>query len=375
MDYRSSEVKAGGFIFLSLLALIVMVFILGDVKEHFKPKKNVRIVFNFTGGLEVGAPVRYAGLQVGRVANIHLLHSGNKTTRDRVTVVTEISPSIDVKKNSIVSIKSSGFMGGPYIEIIPGTPDSPPLKEGESLYGEDSFQFAQIGDMMEEVVRQVRRFTQLADDLTSDSRNTLKAFQSSLDNVNSILLDNRDEIRGNLRNLLKISRQLSNILDKNGEQIRSTIQHIASVAEKSDKLFSEKEKRLAQIIDQTHQWTQDLKGLLKDNRQGLTRLIGTMETDAQKISTNLGSATASLEKTLHQSSAILVENRRNLYELLKNLNESSRNLKSITEDIKLNPWKLVRKTQEKSAESKQELTTITAPGGIRMKRLDKVSSK
>ncbi len=76
MEYRSSEVKAGFFIFVSTLVLIVMIFVLGDIKDYFKPRKVLRIVFNFTGGMEVGAPVRYAGLDIGSVRDIVLLGDG-----------------------------------------------------------------------------------------------------------------------------------------------------------------------------------------------------------------------------------------------------------------------------------------------------------
>ena len=74
MEYRSSEVKAGFFIFVSTLVLIVMIFVLGDIKDYFKPRKMLRIVFNFTGGMEVGAPVRYAGLDIGSVKDLSLIH-------------------------------------------------------------------------------------------------------------------------------------------------------------------------------------------------------------------------------------------------------------------------------------------------------------
>ena len=70
MEYRSSEVKAGFFIFVSMVVLIVMIFVLGDIKDYFKPRKMLRIVFNFTGGMEVGAPVRYAGLEFARLRTL-----------------------------------------------------------------------------------------------------------------------------------------------------------------------------------------------------------------------------------------------------------------------------------------------------------------
>ena len=67
----------------------------------------------------------------------------------------------------------------------------------------------------------------------------------------------------------------------------------------------------------------------------------------------------------------MIENRRNLLQLLQNMNETSRNLKSLTEDLKRNPWKLVRKSDEVAVPPAE----ATAPGQseLRMRRLDKVN--
>ncbi|GJL78691.1 MAG: hypothetical protein NPINA01_16800 [Nitrospinaceae bacterium] len=373
MEYRSSEYKVGLFIFLSLVTLVVFIFFLGDVKERFKPKKNIHVVFNFTGDLAVGAPVRYAGLLVGRVGEIDLLNSIKEKAMDRVTVMVEINPAIKVRRDSIASIKTAGLMGGPYIDIRPGSSASPVLKEGEQLLGQDAFQFTEMGDMVEEVVLQVRKFTQLAESLTTDSRETLQAFKASLDSVNGILVDNRGEIRDNLKNLVLISAEISSILEGNGDKIGETFKHIHSLSQKADRLITEKEQSFVEIIDQTESLTEELETLLKENREGITQLVSAMKRDTASIAKNIDSASASLDQTLHQTSGILVENRRNLLELIQNLNESSRNLKDITGDLKRNPWKLVRKSPEKDPESKNGLSPVLKPSEIRMQRLDKVS--
>jgi len=363
------------FIFLGLVTLAVFIFFLGDVKERFQPKKNIHIVFNFTGGLEIGAPVRYAGLQVGRVGEIYLLNSLEENGIDRVTVTAEINPSIKVRRDSIASIKTAGLMGGPYIDIRPGSSTSPILGEKEHIFGQDAFQFTEMGDMVEEMVLQVRKFTQLAESLTNDSRETLQAFKTSLDSVNSILVDNRGEIGESLKNLVIASREISFLLEGNGGRISDTFRHIHSLSKKADRLITEHEPSLVDIINQTKSFTEELDALIKENREGITQLVGSMEKDAGNIAKSIDSATNSLDQTLHHTSGILIENRRNLLELIQNLNESSRNLKAITGDLKRNPWKLIRKSDEKGPERKTELTSVLKPSEIRMQRLDKVSKK
>jgi phospholipid/cholesterol/gamma-HCH transport system substrate-binding protein len=373
MEYKSSEYKAGMFIFLSLVVLSVFIFMLGDVKERFRPKKNISVVFDFTVGLEIGAPVRYAGLQVGRVSEIDLLNSLDEEGMDRVIVMAEINPSIKVRRDSLASIKTSGLMGGPYLEIRPGNSSSPVLEEGEHLIGQEAFQFTEIGDMVEEVVMQVRKFTQLADSLTVDSRETLQAFKTSLDSVNGILTENRQGIRENLKNLALVSGEMHKVLEGNGAKIGQTINHLHSFMEKADGLMTDKELDFIKIIDQTEGLTKELESLLKENRTGITELVSSMKEDTGSIAKNINSASTSLNATLHQSSSILVENRRNILELIQNLNESSRNLKTITADLKRNPWKLIRKSPEQPGGSENEFNIDTMPGKVRMQRLDKLS--
>jgi phospholipid/cholesterol/gamma-HCH transport system substrate-binding protein len=373
MEYRSSEYKVGMFIFLSLVTLVVFIFFLGDVQERFKPKKHINIVFNFTGDLEAGAPVRYAGLLVGRVGGIHLLNSLEENGMDRVTVTAEINPAIKVRQDSIASIKTSGLMGGPYIDIRPGSASSPVLVKGEQLIGQDAFQFTEMGDMVEEVVMQVRKFTQMAEALSNDSRETLHAFKASLENVNGILVDNRGDIQDNLKNLVLISNEISSILKGNGNRISETFKNIHSLSQKADRLVTENEKSFVAIIDQTESLTGELEALLNENRKGITELVSAMKRDTGSIANNINATTTSLDQTLHQTSGILVENRRNLLELIQNLNESSRNLKAVTGDLKRNPWKLVRKSDEKGPENKNNLTPALKSSEIRMQRLNKVS--
>ncbi|MBT6409759.1 MAG: MCE family protein, partial [Nitrospina sp.] len=320
MEYRSSEIKAGFFIFVSMLGLIVMIFMLGNIQDYFKPRRVLRIVFNFTGGMEVGAPVRYAGLDIGSVRDIELL--GDDKSQDRVAVVAEINPKITIKKNSVAMIKTSGLMGGLYIDVRPGTQGSPPLGEGEELLGEDSFEIAKIGDMATEVVLEIRRFTQLTEELVVDGRATLKDVRTSLANVDTILTENRKYVRANMENVLKISEKVSNMLDKNSGKLQTTLDHAASVSEKTDKLFTDKDAGIRETIDQMHNLTREMEILLADTRPGVTSLINSMETNAREITLDIDRTATTVGETLGQSNSIMIENRRNLLQLLQNMNET-----------------------------------------------------
>lgn len=421
MEYKSSEIKAGFFIFASFIVLAVMVFMLGNLQDYFKPKRQLRISFNYTGGLEIGAPVRYAGMAIGRVVNVEL--SSEKDRAEHVVVVTAIDPSINIKKNSIAMIKTSGLMGGLYIELRPGSANAATLEANEPLRGQESFEITKIGDIMTEFMTHIERFTDIAETLAIDSKTTLTALQGSLANIDLVINENRDNLHANLKNMTKISGELAGLMDKNdgeirktlanvaslakktdsllneneGEirkalahiasvtqktdtllsqndgEIRETLTHVASLAQKTDTLMSRKEQSISDIIDQTQRTTREIELLLKENRPGVTNLVHSVESSSQRVADKIESVAGNVEQALQQTNGVLIENRRNLLELVKNLKETTESLKEFSDDIKRNPWKLIRKTDEQPEQGKP------APAGnqdsLRMKRLDKVSSK
>ncbi|QPJ64719.1 MAG: MCE family protein [Candidatus Nitrohelix vancouverensis] len=371
MEYKSSEVKAGLFIFISILALIAMIFALGNLQDMFHEKKTLRIRFPFTGGLALGAPVRYSGLDVGKVVDIDLFNTADEKGEDRVMVVAEIDPKIIIKKNSTASIKTSGLMGGMYIDIRSGTRSSPPLSDKEYLNGVESFEFTKIGDMMGDVVLQVARFIEITDALASDSRKTLEAVQKSVDSVNQVVRENRPAIRSSLQNISRASDDLSRLLTNNEKDIQHIITEMASASTGAKQILSDNGKNLEAIIKQTLELTREMQVFLADNRPGVTRLIRTMETDTHEISMNISSATASLEETLQQSNHVVVENRRNLKELLNNLRATSVNMKELTDELQRNPWKLVRKGDEAPPKAAPYVPPVTGQKELRMRRLDK----
>lgn len=371
MDYKRQEIRAGLFILVGTLILVFFVFVLGDVKHLLKEHKNLTIIFDYTSGLQTGAIVRYAGLDVGRVTGISLSELPQDLGKDHIAVMTEIDPHINIKQDSRATIKTEGLMGAFYIDIRPGTRSGKILKVGEPLLGLDSFEFEEVGDMVTEVVVQIKRFTDLTEALIDDTRKTMDNVRVSLSHINQIFIDNKDSTRQSFDNLRRISAQLATLLEESSGDFKATLHHTRSITEKTDKILTGKETRLNSIIDQTDRLTRELELLVADNRPAMTNLIQTFEADSAELSSGLRSATVSIDQTMRQSNAILVENRRNLLETLKNLKATAANLKLFTENIKRNPWKLVRKSDELPPLSPAK-TAAGPRHPLRMQRLDKV---
>ena len=70
MEYRRAEIRAGVFLLLSFIVLVIMVFAVSDIQSLFKKKKEIRALFLFSDGIEKNAQVRFSGIKIGKVEDI-----------------------------------------------------------------------------------------------------------------------------------------------------------------------------------------------------------------------------------------------------------------------------------------------------------------
>ncbi|QXP83257.1 MlaD family protein [Methylococcus sp. Mc7] len=75
-------------------------------------------------GLNLNAPVKYNGVDVGKVREIRL-DPGNP---ERVNLVFAIERGTPIKEDTLAVLKTQGLTGIAYVELSGGTPSSPPLR-------------------------------------------------------------------------------------------------------------------------------------------------------------------------------------------------------------------------------------------------------
>jgi phospholipid/cholesterol/gamma-HCH transport system substrate-binding protein len=113
-------VGIGALLFLSLKVANLASFSSADAYQ-------VNAKFENIGGLKVRAPVKSAGVVVGRVADIHF---DNESFEAVVTM--NIDSRFQFPKDSSAKILTSGLLGEQYIGITAGG-DSANLKSGDTL--------------------------------------------------------------------------------------------------------------------------------------------------------------------------------------------------------------------------------------------------
>jgi len=116
MQRKSLDVWVGLFVVLGLVALLFLALKAGNLSTiSFAKTYNVTARFDNIGGLKPGAPVKSAGVVVGRVDKIAL---NNKTFQAEVTL--KMQSGYQFPKDSSAKILTSGLLGEQYIGLEPG---------------------------------------------------------------------------------------------------------------------------------------------------------------------------------------------------------------------------------------------------------------
>jgi phospholipid/cholesterol/gamma-HCH transport system substrate-binding protein len=116
MSKRSIETLVGLFVLLGMAALVFLALKAANLASFGEHKGyTVSAKFDNIGGLKPRAPVRSAGVTVGRVKSISL---DAKTYQGLVRM--EIDNHIKFPKDSSAKILTAGLLGDQYIGIEPG---------------------------------------------------------------------------------------------------------------------------------------------------------------------------------------------------------------------------------------------------------------
>jgi phospholipid/cholesterol/gamma-HCH transport system substrate-binding protein len=128
MNRRAIETGAGLFVLLGLLGLAFLALKAANLAS-FTNGANYTLYARFdnVGGLKVRAPVRSAGVTVGRIVAITL---DQKTYQGLVAF--EVAQQFVFPRDSSAKIQTSGLLGDQYLGIEPGG-DERNLAPGETI--------------------------------------------------------------------------------------------------------------------------------------------------------------------------------------------------------------------------------------------------
>ncbi len=298
MQVFRSEIKVGLLVSISFILFVIGIFVVSDIRSLWDKKKTLVLLFQYADGITKGSPVWYAGYEVGAVNDIRIAQG----TADRIALTIRIAPEARVRKDSRCEIRSLGMMGAKYVEITPGSPDSPELATGEVLEGRSPSSLSEIFETGQKVASSLVELVQESQNLVHEVR-TEYSLKDTIKNANSLLNHAREQV-GELGPALKTARQVS----------------------------ADGGKELVALMKELRETNKDLQRRVQNVEGALTKTVG-----------QAGQGFAAAEGTVKGVNSILASSEDDIASVLQHLNETSRNLAALSEDLRDHPWKVVWK--------------------------------
>lgn len=199
------EFKVGIFVFAGLVVLMIFVLLIGDFKNLIFAYK-VNFQFNFINGVRVGAPVRFAGVDIGQVKEINLLPSPQEHTT-KIEIVGLIRKSIKIPVDSQVWVNTLGILGEKYIDVMPGKNYAEFVAENGTMVGNDPVAMHEFGELAKSIIQkldasitEIKGVVGSVDSLTKNLDDGITRIKNKEGTIGKLLYD--DEIYKELEALI-----------------------------------------------------------------------------------------------------------------------------------------------------------------------------
>ena len=293
--------KEVGIGILVILGTLMSVFSYNYLKgiNLFEKTRTFKIVYTKVDGLSPSNPVTLNGYKIGKVQKINF--NPNDTKELIVDVV--IENDVKFSKTSKAELYETGLIGGKAIAIIPDYDNNVIAKSGDYLIGVVK---PGLTDLVNQIMPQIQLQLEAV----------MKKAEIVLSNVNSLF----DE---------KTKESLKSSIDEFGSLTNSLSETSANIND----FIKDNSPNLTTTIDNLNETS--LK--IKDISSSMS------EVDLNLILTNLDSTISNLNKITHKLNQGEGTIGKLLYDdrLFKNLDDATKNLEELIEDIKLNPKRYV----------------------------------
>lgn len=264
---------------LVILSTMIIMFGFRNVR-FFQDTYQLTAVFSYTSGVVIGAPVRLAGVDIGKVTAIEL--SGNEA--NDVYLHLQIHKGIVIRKDARLLVNSLGILGEKYLEFIPKTSTGEILKDGSQIRGEEPIPLS---------------------DVVTQGLNLVSDFRAVFEDIFN------PETKENVR---KIIRNLENLTNEETQKaFKDSLRNIARLT------GSETRNKIRLLLAQLDETTSSLNALIQDHQDDFETILErwkTISSSIESITLNLNESKGTLgmlvnTPTLHQT----------LSETLTNMNE------------------------------------------------------
>ena len=267
-------------------------------KDILNKYKTFYVEYDNVEGLTPSASVTINGLIVGKVTKITL---NNET--GKLMVQLQLKTDFPISKTSTATIYKPGFIDGKQIAIHPNFADKSESVEGQILIGSSDMdltealkqQLVPLQSKFERVLKNVdnllegfntvldKKGQQDLKNSLSELSKTMEQFHNASSNINTILDENKGQIKGVVSNLNKVSSNFSSISDSlNKADLGKTAKNLQKTLANVDKIMADMQAgkgSMGKLINDEELYTnlaktsKELELLLEDVRLNPTRYV------------------------------------------------------------------------------------------------------
>lgn len=299
----SNETKVGA---LTVIAVTLLVLGYNFLKGKSLLKKSNVIYARFTdvGALEISNMVKIKGFRIG---NVYKIDNMDKDVSE-VIVTINMTEDINIPKNSVAIINSS-LTGSASISVLPGNATS----------------FISFGDTLQ----------------SNSNPDILSKVMTSVDPVMANVKQAIDSLKLVLSNL-------NSVFDEHTKaNLKAVIANLKTTSDDLTVMLNSKNGALAKTLNNVETFTTNLNG----NNEKLNTTIENLKNTSQKLSeVEIKETVANLNNTITQLQGILQKANKgdgslglliNDPKLYNNLQNTSRSLNILVDDLKLHPKRYV----------------------------------
>ncbi|WP_127714972.1 MlaD family protein [Halobacteriovorax sp. HLS] len=248
-----NEFKIGLMAIATMGMVVYMSLKITSNQSGFGEYVTYRTIVNDASGIFPKTPIKVAGINAGRIKKIEL--QGNQAL-----ITFEVLNTIKIVKDSMLKIKTVGFLGDKYLEISIGL--------SQDLLSDNGFILSQEGAGVEKLVKD-------AGDVLEDVKVMMKSLRSSISPEGQVspvkkMLDDLNVVAANAR---VATESLKNVLAGNEEKLNALIGNLERFSEQiayhtDDQEQNSAMKDLKSILANADSMTADLKALVADVKEG-----------------------------------------------------------------------------------------------------------
>jgi phospholipid/cholesterol/gamma-HCH transport system substrate-binding protein len=239
MEARREQALVGLFVIVAAVVLVATVFGITGAFGH--TAKSFHAFFPFAGGLEVGSTVRYAGgPKVGRVSKLEI----DPHDPGRIEITLDVHADLPVKTDSHVRIMSMSPLGDNHLEIVPGSPQASLAQNGATLPSDKYLDLNAITERINDLAPEAQKLLQTLNDRATEMKVTIARVNDLLNDRNrenlagtlaetrQMIAEDRPQVKATLGHLNASSEKLGPLLDdlrKTSAEANKTLDHVDSM--------------------------------------------------------------------------------------------------------------------------------------------------